>query len=161
MCHMQVEHCFKLSRGVSAAAGAGHPSAGGWRTTAPHSTKPSASARAARPAAVSLPLPRLHRENGIVRLAMRATHSFKAANVRRNAIRPCRSLRRAGQPSEVRLPRPAAAVPSRSMSRHRSTVACTQHCGVVPCVRARANPSIEGTSTSGLRPLAAAPHVKR
>ncbi len=27
--------------------------------------------------------------------------------------------------------------------------------------RMRANPSIEGTSTSGLRPLAAAPHVKR
>ena len=26
---------------------------------------------------------------------------------------------------------------------------------------ARPNPSIEGTSTSGLRPLAAAPHVKR
>jgi hypothetical protein len=25
----------------------------------------------------------------------------------------------------------------------------------------RANPSIEGTSTSGLRPLEAAPHVKR
>src|SRR5438046_299325 len=27
--------------------------------------------------------------------------------------------------------------------------------------RVAANPSIEGTSTSGLRPLAAAPHVKR
>jgi hypothetical protein len=27
--------------------------------------------------------------------------------------------------------------------------------------RATPNPSIEGTSTSGLRPLAAAPHVKR
>ncbi len=39
-------------------------------------------------------------------------------------------------------------------------------CGVaaknsVALVRARPNPSIEGTSTSGLRPLAAAPHVKR
>jgi hypothetical protein len=27
--------------------------------------------------------------------------------------------------------------------------------------RVQPNPSIEGTSTSGLRPLAAAPHVKR
>ena len=39
-------------------------------------------------------------------------------------------------------------------------------CGVaaknsVAPVRARPSPSIEGTSTSGLRPLAAAPHVKR
>jgi hypothetical protein len=31
----------------------------------------------------------------------------------------------------------------------------------LPLVELRPNPSIEGTSTSGLRPLAAAPHVKR
>ena len=38
----------------------------------------------------------------------------------------------------------------------------TQNKGMLMVTNAqRPNPSIEGTSTSGLRPLAAAPHVKR
>ena len=50
---------------------------------------------------------------------------------------------------------------------HRAAVATVRHeelpYPITPGCRQRPqpNPSIEGTSTSGLRPLAAAPHVKR